>query len=45
MTGMVAVPNGTAPAGGWPVVTWGHGTNGMADVCAPSLQGSSQVPG
>ncbi len=45
VTGMVAVPDGTPPAGGWPVVSWGHGTNGMADVCAPSLQGSSQVPG
>jgi hypothetical protein len=45
VTGMVVVPNGTAPAGGWPVVSWGHGTNGMADVCAPSLQGSSQIPG
>jgi pimeloyl-ACP methyl ester carboxylesterase len=45
VTGMVAIPNGTPPAGGWPVVTWGHGTNGMADVCAPSLQGASQVPG
>jgi len=44
VTGMVAVPDGTAPKGGWPVVTWGHGTNGMADVCAPSLQGSSQIP-
>ncbi len=45
VTGMVAIPDGTAPTGGWPVVTWGHGTNGMADSCAPSLQGSSQVPG
>jgi fermentation-respiration switch protein FrsA (DUF1100 family) len=45
VTGMVAVPNGAPPAGGWPVVTWGHGTNGMADVCAPSLAGSSQIPG
>jgi len=45
VTGMVAVPDGTAPAGGWPVVSWGHGTNGMADVCAPSLAGSSQIPG
>ncbi len=45
VTGMVAVPDGTPPVGGWPVVTWGHGTNGMADVCAPSLAGSSQVPG
>jgi pimeloyl-ACP methyl ester carboxylesterase len=45
VTGMVAVPEGTPPSGGWPVVTWGHGTNGMADVCAPSLGGSSQIPG
>jgi len=45
VTGMVLVPNGTPPAGGWPVVTWGHGTNGMADICAPSLSGSSQIPG
>jgi fermentation-respiration switch protein FrsA (DUF1100 family) len=45
VTGMVAVPNGTPPAGGWPVVTWGHGTNGMADICAPSLARSSQIPG
>ena len=37
VTGVIAVPNGTPPAGGFPVVTWGHGTNGMADVCAPSL--------
>ncbi|MGH3577715.1 MAG: hypothetical protein ACRDU0_09175, partial [Mycobacterium sp.] len=45
VTGMVAVPDGTPPAGGWPVVSWGHGTNGLADVCAPSLAGSSQIPG
>ena len=38
VTGLVAVPNGTPPAGGFPVVSWGHGTNGMADVCAPSLK-------
>ena len=44
VTGMVAVPDGTPPAGGWPVVSWGHGTNGMADICAPSLSGSSQIP-
>ena len=37
VTGVIAVPNGTPPAGGFPVVSWGHGTNGMADVCAPSL--------
>jgi pimeloyl-ACP methyl ester carboxylesterase len=44
VTGVIAVPNGTPPAGGFPVVTWGHGTNGMADVCAPSLAPDSAVP-
>ena len=30
--------------GGWPVVAWDHGTNGMADPCAPSLSiGSSDI--
>jgi len=37
VTGTVVVPDGTAPKGGFPVVTWAHGTNGMADECAPSL--------
>jgi fermentation-respiration switch protein FrsA (DUF1100 family) len=44
VTGVIAVPNGTPPAGGFPVVTWGHGTNGMADVCAPSLSPASAAP-
>ncbi len=38
VTGLVAVPAGPAPKGGFPVVTWAHGTNGMADQCAPSLK-------
>jgi pimeloyl-ACP methyl ester carboxylesterase len=37
VTGLVVVPDGKAPKGGFPVVTWAHGTNGMADQCAPSL--------
>ncbi len=37
VTGVVMVPEGAAPSGGRPVVTWAHGTNGMADECAPSL--------
>jgi alpha-beta hydrolase superfamily lysophospholipase len=37
VTGLIAVPNGAAPAGGFPVVTWAHGTTGIADECAPSL--------
>ena len=44
VTGLVMVPTSPAPAGGYPVVTWGHGTNGMAPQCAPSLQPSSAVP-
>jgi fermentation-respiration switch protein FrsA (DUF1100 family) len=45
VTGYVVVPSGTAPVGGWPVVAWSHGTNGMADPCAPSLAiGQSDIP-
>ena len=36
VSGMVAIPKGKAPKGGWPVITWAHGTTGIADVCAPS---------
>jgi len=36
-TGVVLLPPGKAPAGGWPVIAWAHGTAGVARVCAPSL--------
>ncbi|MCU1330032.1 MAG: hypothetical protein JWN34_5402 [Bryobacterales bacterium] len=36
VSGAVYFPKGPLPAGGWPVVAWGHGTVGIADVCAPS---------
>jgi pimeloyl-ACP methyl ester carboxylesterase len=36
VSGMVTVPKGKAPKGGWPVFTWAHGTTGIADSCAPS---------
>lgn len=36
VSGTVAIPKGKAPAGGWPVLSWAHGTTGIADVCAPS---------
>jgi pimeloyl-ACP methyl ester carboxylesterase len=35
-SGAVFIPNGAAPAGGWPIIAWAHGTTGVADVCAPS---------
>lgn len=41
-TGLLYLPAGTAPAGGWPVVSWAHGTQGIADHCAPSVSGPYQ---
>lgn len=36
VSGSVSVPTGAAPEGGWPVISWAHGTTGVADACAPS---------
>jgi dienelactone hydrolase len=36
VSGTVYEPRGKPPKGGWPVITWAHGTTGVADVCAPS---------
>ncbi|MEK8072800.1 alpha/beta hydrolase family protein [Rhodococcoides navarretei] len=36
-SGTVFVPRGSAPPGGWPIVSVGHGTTGVTDECAPSL--------
>ena len=41
VSGTVSVPKGQAPKGGWPVITWGHGTTGIADACAPSRDSAS----
>jgi pimeloyl-ACP methyl ester carboxylesterase len=35
---VVLIPPGPAPADGWPVIAWAHGTSGVARMCAPSLQ-------
>jgi pimeloyl-ACP methyl ester carboxylesterase len=47
ISGSVSVPKGKAPKGGWPVITWAHGTTGVADVCAPSrdFAGNPNVTG
>ena len=37
VSGTVSVPKGRAPKGGWPVITYAHGSTGIADQCAPSL--------
>jgi pimeloyl-ACP methyl ester carboxylesterase len=36
VSGTLTVPRGVPPRGGWPVLTWGHGTKGLADPCTPS---------
>ncbi|WP_231286596.1 alpha/beta hydrolase [Corynebacterium timonense] len=36
-TGAVFLPHGQAPASGWPVLAWAHGTVGLGDECAPSI--------
>ena len=36
VSGVVVRPPGEAPAGGFPVLAWAHGTTGTADSCAPS---------
>ncbi|MFH5211960.1 alpha/beta hydrolase family protein [Antrihabitans sp. NCIMB 15449] len=38
-SGAVYLPPGSAPAGGWPIVAWAHGTLGLGDQCAYSVRG------
>src|SRR3954470_1617467 len=46
VSGTITVPKGRAPKGGWPILTWAHGTTGIADRCAPSrfTQSPSEDP-
>ena len=39
VSGSLFIPKGNPPAGGWPLMVWGHGSVGMADQCAPSWAG------
>lgn len=36
VAGTVAIPRTPPPSGGYPVISWAHGTTGVADGCAPS---------
>jgi pimeloyl-ACP methyl ester carboxylesterase len=36
VSGSLTLPKGRAPKGGWPVISYAHGTTGSADACAPS---------
>src|SRR6202011_4115952 len=35
-SGIIALPTTPPPSGGYPVVSWAHGTVGVASLCAPS---------
>lgn len=41
VSGSVSVPPGKPPKKGWPVISWGHGTTGAADPCAPTRASAS----
>lgn len=43
VSGSVFLPAGDAPPEGWPVVSYAHGTTGLADHCAPSRAGLSRL--
>ncbi|MEZ5171604.1 MAG: lipase family protein [Acidimicrobiia bacterium] len=47
VSGIVSVPEGPAPPGGWPVESYGHPTTGITDCDAPSLWGGAEpsIPG
>lgn len=44
VSGTVAIPKGVPPEGGWPVISWTHGTTGTADICAPSRDDGPSYP-
>ena len=36
VSGTVTLPKGKPPKGGWPIISWAHGTSGVSDKCTPS---------
>ncbi len=40
--GAVYYPAGKAPAGGWKIFSWAHGTSGISENCAPSRSAGSE---
>ncbi|MCW2395742.1 MULTISPECIES: lipase family protein [unclassified Sphingobium] len=41
VSGALYLPKGKAPAGGWTLIVWSHGTLGVSDACAPSWVGAN----
>jgi len=44
VSGTVVIPGQPSPPGGYPIVTWAHATDGLADQCAPSELPTTSVP-
>ena len=44
VSGLIVVPGGPPPVGGFPIASWAHGTTGLAAQCAPSLGSLSSIP-
>ncbi len=42
VSGVLFLPSGKIPEGGFPLMAWTHGTVGIADICAPSWNGRQQ---
>ena len=43
VSGAIHIPKGKAPKGGWPVITYAHGSTGVADRCAPTRDSGNDV--
>jgi pimeloyl-ACP methyl ester carboxylesterase len=43
VSGVISIPKGVPPAGGWPIISWAHGTTGNAPQCAPSQSAQPNV--
>ncbi|HTI29262.1 MAG TPA: lipase family protein [Methylomirabilota bacterium] len=44
VSGMIVAPAQAPAEGGYPIVAWAHGTSGIADTCAPSIEGVNGLP-
>ncbi|MBB2914066.1 hypothetical protein FHS43_005378 [Streptosporangium becharense] len=45
ISGLLYLPSDPAPLGGWPVISYAHGTTGIIPDAAPSLRPTAQVLG
>ena len=43
VSGTVSIPKTKPPRGGWPMISWAHGTTGVSDVCTPSRDSATNL--